>query len=109
MTAEEELAARDTSSSSLICAAARKDFPLLFKKRDAAIDLDEWEREIATLEDRPSFRIDWDVRRQKYVGSIEGIDSLAIVSMHPSAITMELVRVSWHLKAIELLGNIEKR
>jgi hypothetical protein len=109
MTAEEELAARDTSSPSLICAAARKDFPLVFKKRDAAIDLDEWEREIATLEDRPSFRIDWDVRRQKYVGSIEGIDSLAIVSMHPSAITMELVRVSWHLKAIELLGDIEKR
>jgi hypothetical protein len=109
MTAEEELADRDTSSPSLICAAARNDFPLVFKKRDAAIDLDEWEREIATLEDRPSFRIDWDVRRQKYVGSIEGIDSLAIVSMHPSAITMELVRVSWHLKAIEFLGDIENR
>jgi len=108
-TAEEELAAHDTTSTSLICTAARKDFPLVFKKRDAAFDLEEWEREIATLEDRPSFRIDWDVRRQKYVGSIQGIDSLAIVSMHPSAITMELVRVSWHLKAIELLGDIENR
>src|SRR5208282_2449571 len=71
-TAEEELAAHDTSSSSLICAAARRDFPFLFKKGGVPIDLDEWEREIATLDDRYSFRIDWEVSRQRYVGSIQG-------------------------------------
>lgn len=32
-----------------------------------------------------------------------------ITGRHPSVITMELVRVSWLLKAIELLEDIEKR
>lgn len=107
-TAEEELAARDTSSPSLICAAARKDFPLVFKKGGADIDLDEWEREIATLDDRPSYSIDWEKRHQRYVGSIKGIDSLTITNRYPSAVMMELVRVSWLLMGIELLKNIEK-
>ena len=107
-TAEEELAARDTSSSSLICAAAMKDFPLVFKKGGDPVDLEEWEREIATLDDRPSYRIDWEKRHQRYVGSIKGIDSLTITSRYPSVVMMELVRVSWLLMGIELLKNIEK-
>jgi hypothetical protein len=108
MTAEEELAAHDLLSPSLICAAAMKDFPLVFKKGGASFDLDEWEREIAVLDDRPSYSIDWEKRHQRYVGSIKGIDSLTITSRYPSVVTMELVRVSWLLMAIELLKNIEK-
>jgi hypothetical protein len=104
-TAEEELAAHDTTSTSLICTAARKDFPFVFKKRDAAIDLDEWEREIATLDARHSYSVDWDERPQRYVGSIKGFDSLIIMGKHPSVVMMGLVRVSWLLKAIELLGE----
>jgi hypothetical protein len=107
-TAEEELAAQDTSSTSLICAAARKDFPFVFKKGGPDIDLDEWEKEIATLDDRPSYSIDWEKRHQRYVGSIKGIDSLTISSRYPSVVMMELVRVSWLLMGIELLKNIEK-
>ena len=107
-TAEEELAAQDTSSTSLICAAARKDFPFVFKKRGPDIDLDEWEKEIAALDDRPSYSIDWEKRHQRYVGSIKGIDSLTISSRYPSVVTMGLVRVSWLLMGIELLKNIEK-
>ena len=85
-----------------------RDFPFVFKKGGAPIDLDEWEREIATLDDRPSYSIDWEKRHQRYVGSIKGIDSLTITSRYPSVIMMELVRVSWLLMAIELLKNIEK-
>ena len=107
-TAEEELAAHDTSSPSLICAAARKDFPFAFKKRGPDIDLDEWEKEIAALDDRPSYSIDWEKRHQRYVGSIKGIDSFTISSRYPSVVTMGLVRVSWLLMGIELLKNIEK-
>jgi len=107
-TAEEELAARDTSSPSLICTAAMKDFPFAFKKGGPDIDLGEWEKEIATLNAKPSYSLDWDERYQKYVGSIKGIDSLTITSTYPSVITMELVRVSWFLRAIELLGDMEK-
>ncbi len=109
MTAEEELTARDTSSPSLICAAARKDFPLVFRKGRDPIDLDEWEREIATQDDRPSYDIDWEKREQRYVGSIKGIDSLTITSRYPSVVLMELVRVSWLLMAIEFLKDIEKK
>jgi hypothetical protein len=107
-TVEEELAAQDTSSPSLICAAARKDFPFVFKKRGPDIDLDEWEKEIATLNAKPSYSLDWDERCQRYVGSIKGIDSLTITSPYPSVVTMGLVRVSWLLMAIELLRDIEK-
>lgn len=39
----------------------------------------------------------------------QGINSLMIIGRYPSVITMELVRVSWLIKAIELLGNIERR
>jgi hypothetical protein len=60
-TAEEELNALDTSSSSAIHGAAKRDFPFVFKKGGAPIDLDEWEREIATLDARHSFCIDWEV------------------------------------------------
>jgi len=106
-TAEEELAARDTYTS-LICAAARKDFPFAFKNRGPDFDLDEWEKEIATLNAKPSYSLDWDERCQRYVGSIKGIDSLTITSTYPSVVTMGLVRVSWLLMAIELLRDIEK-
>jgi hypothetical protein len=105
-TAEEELAVRDTSSPSLICAAARKDFPFLFKKGGPDIDLGEWEKEIATLNAKPSYSLDWDERYQKYVGSIKGIDSLTITSTYPSVVTMGLVRVSWLLMAVEHLREI---
>jgi hypothetical protein len=109
MTAEEELATHDTSSPSLICAAAKKDFPFVFKKRGVPIDLEEWEQEIATLDARHSYSVDWDERPQRYEGSIKGFDSLIIMGKHPYVVMMGLVRVSWLLKAIELLGNIEKR
>jgi len=108
-TAEEELNALDTQLPSMVCAAARRDFPFVFKKRGAPIDIDEWEREIATLEAKHSYSIDWEERLQRYVGSIKGTDALMITGRHPSVISMELVRVSWLLKAIELLGDIEKR
>ena len=108
-TAEEELAARDTSYTSLICAAARKDFPFAFKNRGPDFDLDEWEKEITTLNAKPWYSIDWDETCHKYVGSIKGIDSLTIISTYPSSVTMRLVRVSWLLMAIELLRDVEKR
>jgi len=107
-TAEEELAAHDTSSPSVICTAAMKDFPFVFKKRGPDIDLDEWEKEIETLNAKPSYSLDWDERCQRYVGSIKGIDSLTITSTYPSVVTMGLVRVSWLLMAIELLRDIGK-
>jgi hypothetical protein len=104
-TAEEELSTPDSQSSTVIQKAARRDFPFVFKKGAASIDLDEWEREIAALDDRPSYSIDWEKRHQRYVGSIKGFDSLTITSRYPSVILMELVRVSWLLMAIELLGD----
>ena len=107
-TAEKELAAHDTSSPSLICTAAMKDFPFAFKKRGPDIDLDEWEKEITTLNAKPSYSIDWDETCHRYVGSIKGIDSLTITSTYPSVVTMGLVRVSWLLMAIELLRDIGK-
>jgi hypothetical protein len=91
----------------VICAAARRDFPFVFRKRGAPIDLDEWEREIATLESKHSYSIDWEESLQRYVGSIKGTESLMITARHPSVITMELVRVYWLLKAIELLEGVD--
>ena len=84
-------------------------FPFVFKKRDTPIDLDEWEREIATLDARHFYSIDWEESLQRYVGSIKGNDSIMITARHPSVITMELVRVPWLIKATELLEDIEKR
>lgn len=104
-TAEEDLNALDTSSPSVIHAAASRDFPFVFNKRGAPIDLDEWEREIATLDAKHSYSIDWEERLHRYVGSIKGNDSLMITARYPSVILMELVRVSWLLMAIELLGD----
>jgi hypothetical protein len=107
--AEEDLSNPDSHSPSLILDAARRDFPFVFKKGGDPINLDEWAREIKTLDARHSFRIDWEARHQSYVGSIQEIDSLMITSRYPSVVMMELVRVSWLLKAIELLKDIKKR
>jgi hypothetical protein len=107
-TAEADLLTPDSQSPSLIQDAARRDFPFVFKKGGDSVDLDEWEREIATLDARHSFRIDWEASSQRYVGSIQGIDSIKITGKYPSDITVELVRISWLLMAIELLRDIEK-
>lgn len=108
-TAEDELSTLDTTSTSDIRQAARRDFPNLFEKREGSVNLEEWEREISFSISEYSYRIDWEPRYEKFVGTIPGIEALMIIGKHPSVIMMELVRVTWLLKAIELLSAIDKR
>jgi len=104
--AEEELSRIDNLSSSGIRLAAGRDFPNLYAKGKGAIDLEEWERELSSSTSGCSYRIDWDPRLEKFLGTITGVESLTIVGKHPSVVMMDLVRVAWLLKAIDLLNTI---
>ena len=107
--AEHELSGSDTSSTSGIRLAAQRDFPRIFAKGNQTIDLAEWEQHVFSSTIGYSYRIDWDSRLEKYLGSIVGVDSLTIIGKHPSTVMMELVRATWLLKAIDLLGRMGNR
>ncbi|NVN92107.1 MAG: hypothetical protein HXX11_16105 [Desulfuromonadales bacterium] len=107
--AEHELSRSDTSSTSGIRLAAERDFPRIFAKGNQAINLEEWEQHISSSTTGYSYRIDWDTRLEKYLGTIIGVELLTIIGKHPSVVMMELVRGAWLLKAIDLLGSIGKR
>ena len=106
--AEHELSIPDPPSPSEVHLAARRDFPNLFGTKEGSVDLEEWEREIISATAGYSFRIDWEPRLEKYLGKIKGIETLTITGRRPSVIIMDLVRVAWFLRAIELLDASEK-
>lgn len=107
--AEYSLSGSITSSTSGIRLAAERDFPRLFAKGNQTIDLEEWEQHISSSTTAYSYRIDWDPRLEKYLGSIVGVELLTIIGKHPSIVMMELVRGAWLLKAIDLLGSMGNR
>jgi len=105
--AEAELTETGTASASDIREAALRDFPGIYAKGKSSLDLEEWEKEISTAATGYSYRIDWNHRLEKYLGTIQGIEDLTILGKYPSVVLMELVRVTWLLKAIDLLDCIE--
>jgi hypothetical protein len=72
-------------------------------------DLEEWEVEVASLATVHSFRIDWDQKVERFVGTVPGVESLAIDGTYPSVVMTELVRAAWLLKAIEVLDEVLER
>ena len=107
-TAEEELATPDAPSPHGVREAALRDFPDLFERQEGSMDLEEWEREISSSTIGHSYRVDWDEKIEKFIGSIIGVESLTIIDRHPSRVMIELVRVTWLLRAIDLLRDMEE-
>lgn len=106
--AVDELSGIVTDSTSGIRLAACRDFPNLYAKRNSSLDLEEWEKEISSTTTGYSYRIDWDQRLERYLGRIQGVETLKVIGKHPSVVMMELVRATWLLKAIDRLDGIEK-
>jgi hypothetical protein len=107
--AQEELLKIDTSSGSGIHQAAQRDFPGVYSKNKGSIDLEEWEIEVASHGIVHSFRVDWDQRLERFVGTIPGIESLSVAGTHPSVVMSDLVRAGWLLKAITILNGVGKK
>ncbi len=104
--AEAELTGTGTASASGIRQAAVRDFPGIYAKGKPSLDLEEWERQLSSATTGYSYRINWDQRLERYLGTIQGIEDLTVIGKYPSVVIMELVRVTWLLKAIDRLGGI---
>jgi len=104
--AENELSGFDTASESGIRKAALRDFPKVYTKGKSSLDLEEWEREVSSATTGYSYRIDWDQRLERCLGTIQGIAELTVIGKYPSVVVMDLVRVTWLLKAIDRLRGI---
>jgi len=104
--AEAELTGTGMASVSGIRQAALRDFPGIFSKGKSSLDLEEWEREVSSAATGYSYRIDWDQRLERYLGTIQGVEELTVIGKYPSAVVMELVRVTWLLTAIDRLGGV---
>jgi len=107
--AQEELLKAEVSTRPDIRQAVGRDFPRLCGEETGAVDLDEWEVEVSSLTTASSFRIDWDHKLERFVGTIAGAGSLMISGKHPSVVMAELVRAAWLLGAIELLAGIGEK
>ena len=65
--------------------------------------------EVSSLTTVHSFRVDWDQKLERFVGTIPGVESLMIAGKYPSVVMTELVRAAWLLKAIEILDEVLER
>jgi len=105
--AEAELTGPATASASAIRQAAMRDFPGIYAKGKSSLDLAEWESEITSVTTGYSYRIDWNQRIEKYLGTIQENEEVMVIGTYPSVVLIELVRVAWLLRAIDRLGSIE--
>lgn len=106
--AEAELSVIEASSLAEIHVAARRDFPGTYEKGKGVLNLEEWEREIISCGTVHSFHIDWDHRLERFVGTIPGVESLAVVGKNPSFVMKVLFRAAWLIKAIGMFDGIGK-
>jgi hypothetical protein len=104
--AQEELSKAEVSAGPEFQQAARRDFPRQSEKDTGQINLEEWEVEVSSPTTVHSFRVDWDQKLERFVGTIPGVESLMIAGKYPSVVMAELVRAAWLLKAIEILDKV---
>jgi hypothetical protein len=107
--AQEELSKADVSAGPEFQQAVRRDFRRQSEKDTGQINLEEWEVEVSSPTTVHSFRVDWDQKLERFVGTIPGVESLMIAGKYPSVVMTELVRAAWLLKAIEILNEVLER